>query len=92
MFLIFLTQPAFPLIEHGSKLHRTGLSERVVLRLGHITRLFFLPHLKSDQVLPMLETVHAYQEGVIQGFIQGLEKYHLSEMERTRNALQRRDN
>ena len=91
MLLSFLNQPAFSVAEHGSQLHRTGLSERVVLRLGHVTRLFFLTHLESDQVAPMLETVHAYQEAVIQGFVQGLEKYHLSELERTRNALQRGD-
>jgi hypothetical protein len=89
MFLAFLNQPAFSAAEHGSQLYRTGLSERVILRLGHVTRLFFLANLESNQITPMLETVDAYQEAVIHGFVQELEKYYLSEVERTRNTLQR---
>jgi hypothetical protein len=89
--LNFLSQPAFSAADHGSQLHQIGLSDRVVLRLGHATRLFFLDHMESEQLIPMLEIVHTYQEAVFQGFVRGLEKYHLGELERTRNALQRGD-
>jgi len=88
-FLNFLNQPAFSSIERGLQLHQIGLSEPVVLRLGQVTRQFFLRYLEREHISPMLEIVHAYQEGVMLGFIKNLEKYHLDELERTRNALQR---
>ena len=90
-FLNFLNQPAFSGAERGLQLHQTGLSEGVVLRLGQVTRQFFLDRLEQNQIASMLEIVHAYQEGVMLGFIKNLEKYHLDELERTRNALQRND-
>ena len=87
-FLNFLNQPTFSNTERGAQLHQIGLSEQVVLRLGQVTRRFFLDRLELNQIAPMLEIVHAYQEGVMLGFIKNLEKYHLDELERTRNALQ----
>jgi hypothetical protein len=87
-FLNFLNQPAFSGTERGLQLHQIGLSEKVVLRLGQATRQFFLDHLDQSHIALILEIVHAYQEGVMLGFIKNLEKYHLDELERTRNALQ----
>jgi translation elongation factor EF-G len=89
LLLSFLNQSELSVTEHGSKLYQTGLSERVVLRLGQVTRLFFVSHLENDQIASMLKTVEDYQEMVIQGFVQSLEKYYFDELERTRNALQR---
>lgn len=89
MLLSFLNQSELSVTEHGSKLYQTGLSERVVLRLGQVTRLFFMSHLENDQIASILKIVHDYQEMVIQGFVQSLEKYYFDELERTRNALQR---
>ncbi|HET7143704.1 MAG TPA: hypothetical protein VFI68_06780 [Anaerolineales bacterium] len=89
MLLSYLKQPMFSVAERGSQLHQAGLSETVVLRLGHVTRLFFLSRLESNQIAQMLETVHAYQEAVFHGFAQGFEQFHLREMERTRNSFQR---
>ncbi|MBI5838749.1 MAG: hypothetical protein HZB19_01480 [Chloroflexi bacterium] len=86
--LSFLHQSALSGAERGKQLYQTGLGEQAVLRLGEVTRHFFLTHLECEQFASMLETVHAYQETVIQGFVQGIEKNHLIELERTRNALQ----
>jgi hypothetical protein len=88
-FLDFLQQPAFSGAERGTQLYQTGLSERVVLRLGQVVRQFFLLHLENGQVAPMFELVDAYQESVIQGFIKSLENSIFIEQERTYKALQR---
>jgi hypothetical protein len=87
--LDFLQQPSSSCAEHGAQLYQIGLGEQAILRLGRVTRQFFLPYLESDQVAPMLELVDTYQDAVIQGYIKILEKNIFTEQERTVNALQR---
>ncbi|HVN16692.1 MAG TPA: hypothetical protein VMT73_13190 [Anaerolineales bacterium] len=87
--LNFLNQPEFSNMDRGVQLHKAGLGERTVLRLGQTTRQFLLANLEQDHIPFILEIVDEYEEGVVQGFIKGLEEYHLGEIERTRNALQR---
>jgi len=91
-FLGFLQQPAFSGAERGAQLYQTGLGEQVLLRLGQVMRQFFLPYLENGQIAPMLELVDTYQEAVVQGFMQALEKNVFTEQERTYQALQRANN
>lgn len=75
-------------LERGVRLCEMGLGEQAVLRLGQVTRQFLLKHLESDLIAPALDTVDTYQDGMIQGFVQCLEKSILVEQERIRGALQ----
>lgn len=84
----YLQQPTFSAKEHGAQLHQTGLSEQAVLRLGQVTRQFFLPHLEDGQIASVLEAIDSYQESIVQGFIQTQEKNILREQELIRSALQ----
>ena len=84
----YLDLPTFSAIEHGAQLYQTGLSEQAVLRLGQVTRQFFLPHLEDGQMASVLEAIDSYQESVIQGFVQTQEKSILREQELIRSALQ----
>jgi hypothetical protein len=88
-FFGFFQQPAFSGAERGAQLYQTGLGERALLRLGQVTRQFFLPYLEYGQIAPMLELVDTYQETVMQGYIKALEKDIFAEQERTFKALQR---
>jgi hypothetical protein len=88
-FFNFLSQPEFSGVERGSQLYQIGLGLQAVLHLGHATRRFFLLNLECDQIAPMLETVHAYQNSLMQGFMQNLEKNHLIELEYIRNSPKR---
>lgn len=95
VFRDFLHQPQRQASERGVQLHQSGLSEQPLLRMGQVTRQFFVKHLENDQIAPTLELVDAYQEQVIQGFIHSLEKAVFSVQERTRQAFERvanRDN
>lgn len=84
----FLTHSTFSAIEHGAQLYQTGLSELAMLRLGQVTRQFFLSHLEDSQAALALAAIDAYQESVIQGYIQTQEKTILREQELIRSALQ----
>ncbi|MEJ2747785.1 MAG: hypothetical protein P8183_07725 [Anaerolineae bacterium] len=88
-FSNFLHQPQLHAAERGAQLYQTGLSEQPVLRMSQVTRQFFVSHLENGQIAPTLEVIDAYQEGVIQGFIQSLEKAVFNEQERTRHAFER---
>ena len=85
----FLHQPQQQAAERGVQLHQSGLSEQPLLRLGQVTRQFFVKRLDNDQIAPTLELIDAYQEQVVQGFIQSLEKSVFSVQERTRHAFER---
>ena len=85
----FLRQPQLRATERGAQLYQTGLSEQPVLRMGQVTRQFFLTHIEDGQIAPALEAIDTYQEAVIRGFIQSLEKAIFSEQERTRHAFER---
>jgi signal transduction histidine kinase len=84
----YFYQPLSSAKEHGMQLHQTGLSEQAVLRLGHVTRQFFLTHLEDGHIGPALEAIDAYQESVIQGYIQAQEETILKEQELIRSAFQ----
>jgi len=88
VFNKFLSQPTFSAFEHGAQLYQTGLSEQAVLRMGQVTRQFFLAHLENDQIPPVLATIDTYQESLIQGYIQAQEQSILKEQELIRSALQ----
>jgi PAS domain S-box-containing protein len=88
--LNFLQHPLPPAAsERGAQLCTDGLSEQAILRLGQVTRRFFLNHLENDLAVPALEISDLYHEGVLQGFLQRREQIILSEQERIRSALQR---
>ncbi len=73
----------------GEQLCAIGLGEQAILRLGQVTRRFFLDRLENHLVVPMLEIGDLYHENVLQGFLQRREQIILSEQEQTRSALQR---
>jgi hypothetical protein len=87
-FLHFLRQSGFSGIERGEQFHLMGFNAGTILKLNQVTRQFLLNHLENHQIAPMLDTVHDYQEAVIQGFVKSLEKSLLMEVERTRRAVQ----
>lgn len=89
IFINFLRQLEFSAKERGAQLYQTGLSEQSVLRMGQVTRQFFVTHLENGQIASTLEVIDTYQEAVIQGFIQSLESAIFSEQERTRHAFER---
>ena len=85
----FFSQSTFSAPEHGRQLYLTGLSDQTVLRLGSVTRQFFLAHLEVTQLAASLKAVDTYQESVIRGYIQTQEDAILNEQELIRSALQR---
>jgi hypothetical protein len=89
VFRDFLRQAQQQASERGVQLHQSGLSEQPLLRMGQVTRQFFVKRLDNDQIAPTLELIDAYQEQVVQGFIQSLEKSVFSVQERTRHAFER---
>jgi PAS domain S-box-containing protein len=76
-------------IERGEQLCLIGLSEQAVLRLGQVTRHFFLAQLENHLAVPALEISDLYHASVLQGFLQRREQTILSEQERIRSALQK---
>jgi signal transduction histidine kinase len=76
-------------VEHGMQLCQIGLGEQAVLRLGQAARQFFLTCLEAELSAPALDLVDTYQNGILQGFIEGREKTILTEQERIRSALER---
>lgn len=89
--LNFLRQSGFSGTERGEKLHQAGFNAGAILKLGQATRQFLLNHLENSQIAPMLVLVDVYQEAIIEGFVQSIDKEKLIELERVRNALQRND-
>jgi hypothetical protein len=89
--LNFLRQSGFSGAERGEKLHQAGFNAGAILKLGQVTRQFLLNHLENSQIAPMLVLVDVYQEAIIEGFVQSIDKEKLIELERVRNALQRGD-
>jgi hypothetical protein len=89
--LNFLRQSGFSGAERGEKLHQAGFNAGAILKLGQVTRQFLLNHLENNQIAPMLVLVDVYQEAIIEGFVQSIDKEKLIELERVRNALQRGD-
>ena len=87
--LNLLKQSGFSGAERGEKLHQAGFNVGAVLKLNQVTRQFLLGQLEDHQVAHMLDTVDAYQQAVMEGFIQSIEEEHRIELEQTRNALQR---
>jgi hypothetical protein len=89
--LNFLRQSGFSGAERGEQLHQAGFNAGAILKLGQVTRQFLLNHLENSQIAPMLVLVDVYQEAIIEGFVQSIDKEKLIELERVRNALQRND-
>jgi len=87
--LNFLKQSGFSGAERGEKLHQAGFNVGAVLKLSQTTRQFLLDHLEDHQAVHVLAAVDAYQQAVMEGFIQSIEEEHRIELEQTRNALQR---
>ena len=87
--LNFLKQSGFSGAERGEKLHQAGFNIGSVLKLSQVTRQFLLDHLEDHQAVHVLAAVDAYQQAVMEGFIQSIEEEHRIELEQTRNALQR---
>lgn len=85
----FLHQPEQHVLARGAQLHQFGLSEQPLLRMGQVTRQFFVKRLESDQIAPTLELIDTYQEQVVRGFIHGLETAVFNVQERTRRAFER---
>ncbi len=75
--------------ERGAQSCTIGLSEQAILRLGQVTRRFFLDHLEDQLAVPALEISDLYHANVLQGFLKRREQIILSEQEQTRSALQR---
>ncbi len=80
-------QPKINGIPHGEQLSVAGLSEQSVLRLGMVTRQFFITHLENGQIAPVFSAVDTYLNQVVQGFIQNRDKIILTEQEQIRSAL-----
>ncbi len=80
-------QPARNGILYGEQLSNAGLSEQSVLRLGMVTRQFFIAHLENGQIAPVFSAVDTYLNQVVQGFVQNREKIILTEQEQIRSAL-----
>ena len=86
--LNYFRQSGFSGVERGEVLHQTGFNAGAILKLGQVTRQFLLNHLENRQIAPMLVLVDVYQEAIIEGFVQSIDKEQLIELERVRNALQ----
>ena len=85
--LSYLGQAGFSGGEHGGKLHQAGFNVGTVLKLNEVTRGFLLDHFEDHQTRFILEVVDRYQQAVIEGFIQGIDQEHRTELERMRTAL-----
>lgn len=85
----FLHQSQPNAVGRGVQLHQSGLSEQPLLRMGLVTRQFFVKHLEDGQIAPALAVIDIYHEQVVQGFIQSLETAVFDVQERTRHAFER---
>lgn len=91
----FLQQSQWDASGRGAQLHQAGLSVPPLMRLGQVTRQFFVIHLEAEQISTALEVVDNYQNYVVQGFVESLESNVFDVQERTRHAFERvanRDN
>ena len=91
----FLQQSQWDARVHGIKLHQAGLNVPPLMHLGQVTRQFFAVRLEAEQIPAALEAIDNYQNYVVQGFIESLEKDVFDVQERTRHAFERvanRDN
>lgn len=88
-FSEFLHQSQRDALERGAQLHQAGLSEQPLLRMGQVTRQFFVKHLEKEQIAPALALIDTYQEQVVQVFVQSLETAVFNVQERTRHAFER---
>ena len=89
--LNYFRQSGFFGAARGEALHQAGFNAGAILKLGQVTRQFLLNHLENRHIAPMLVLVDVYQEAIIEGFVQSIDKEKLVELERVRNALQRGD-
>jgi hypothetical protein len=87
--LNFLKQADFSGAERGEKMHQAGFNVGAILKLSQVTRQFLITRLESHQVAPMLEIVDAYQQTVIVGFIQSIDKTNLIDLDQARTIFQR---
>ncbi len=84
----FFGQPDQLALEYGVRLYETGVSAQAVLRIGQVTRQFFLGQLPEASLAPALLAYDTFRESIISGFIQTQEKSILREQELIRSALQ----
>lgn len=87
-FLTYLHDPGFSGSDHGLQLCQAGLSAQTLLGVGQVPHRFFVAALEPELIAPTLEITDAYQNAIIQGFIQGHEKLILIEQEQIRSAFQ----
>lgn len=88
-FKRFLAEPQPSAVGRGAALHQAGLSEQPVMRLGATTRHFLVGQLPPEQLLPALALIDTYQEQIVQGFVQSLEKAVFTVQEMSRQAYER---
>lgn len=84
----YLSDPVFPVFEHGENFCKKGLSEQTLLGLVRATRQFFLRYFTGNDVVETLNILGRYQNGLLRGFIKAREQMILEEQERIRGALQ----
>ncbi|MCB8980064.1 MAG: hypothetical protein H6657_21850 [Ardenticatenaceae bacterium] len=88
LFISFL-QTSQEAVARGAALQQIGLNEQPVLRMSQVTRQFFAARLRNEEIASALEIIDAYQEQLMLGFIQSLEKEVFRVQERTRQAYER---
>ena len=84
----FFEDASFSALAHGAELHKLGLNELMILRLGTVTRQYLLAYLAPEQSVAALTAIDRYQEMVVQGYVQTQEQHILREQELIRSALQ----
>ncbi|MCA9961903.1 MAG: hypothetical protein KC443_22850 [Anaerolineales bacterium] len=75
--------------DRGEKLQQMGLSELAILRMGQVTRQFCVAHLETQHIASALKVIDAYQEAVVQGYMQAQEQTVVKEQELIRSALKK---
>ncbi len=88
-FKHFLSEPQSSVAVRGVALHQAGLNEQPVMRLGQAARQFLVTQLAQEQIPQALALFDTYQEQVVMGFVQSLEKAVFTVQERTRHAYER---
>jgi PAS domain S-box-containing protein len=74
-------------IQRGAELCRKGFSEKTLLRLGVVSRQFFLEYLESELFPVALSMIDAYQMALLQGFVQTRGDTIFNEQAQIRSAL-----
>ncbi len=74
-------------VQHGVELCKQGFSEQTLLRLGSVSRQFFLAHLEKERLSVAIAILDNYHAGLLHGFVRTRENTVFNEQDEIRKAI-----